>query len=148
LSKFLNNYPDIDLTLNANHNARNVQDLIHHQIDGAFISLPASNVSQHLQAIEIFTDRLVLIAPPQIHQLKNALEHPLIHYHEGVDYRGKLDAWLSQKKYTLPRTMQMNTLDSVVRMVSAGLGCSYAPFAYIENAKRKGLLNVIPIPEA
>jgi DNA-binding transcriptional LysR family regulator len=100
------------------------------ELDAAIVVQPVKGGSQRLHWQHLFTNELVVIAPPntkatKIQQLFG--DYPWIRFDAGTS-TGKLAAqWICQNMPQAQRSMDLPSVHAVLSMVNAGLGVSMVP---------------------
>lgn len=100
------------------------------ELDAAIVVQPVKGGSQRLHWQHLFTNELVVIAPPntkatKIQQLFG--DYPWIRFDAGTS-TGKLAAqWIAQNMPQAQRNMDLPSVHAVLSMVNAGLGVSMVP---------------------
>jgi DNA-binding transcriptional LysR family regulator len=100
------------------------------ELDAAIVVQPVKGGSQRLHWQHLFTNELVVIAPPntkatKIQQLFG--DYPWIRFDAGTS-TGKLAAqWIAQNMPQAQRSMDLPSVHAVLSMVNAGLGVSMVP---------------------
>jgi DNA-binding transcriptional LysR family regulator len=100
------------------------------ELDAAIVVQPVKGGSQRLHWQHLFTNELVVIAPPntkatKIQQLFG--DYPWIRFDAGTS-TGKLAAqWIAHNMPQAQRSMDLPSVHAVLSMVNAGLGVSMVP---------------------
>ncbi|MGJ7913726.1 LysR family transcriptional regulator [Neobacillus sp. LXY-1] len=147
LSKYHNDFPDVDLTLKTGSTKQNIQEVLQYELDGAFVAGPI----EHPELIEkeVIEEELVLITDtihPQISSFKDIQTRTLLVFHAGCSYREKLEQWLHQEGVIPKKIMEFGTLDAIVGCVSAGLGVSLVPQSVVAKQIQEGTLRQHTLP--
>lgn len=146
-SKYLKDYPDVDLTLKTGSTEENIQGVLQYELDGAFVAGPIEQ--PELIQKEVFEEELVLVTDtihPPISSIKNIQPSTLLVFRTGCSYREKLEQWLHQEGVNPNKIMEFGTLDAIVGCVSAGLGLSLLPQSVVAKQIQDGTLRKYSIP--
>ncbi|MGG3468489.1 LysR family transcriptional regulator [Neobacillus pocheonensis] len=146
-SKYLKDYPDVDLTLKTGSTEQNIQAVLQYEIDGAFVAGPINHPD--LIQEEVFEEELVLItdiAHPPISSIKDIQTRTLLVFHTGCSYRGNFEQWFYQEKMIPNKIMEFGTVDGIIGCVSAGLGISMLPSSVIAKHIQEGTLRQHSMP--
>jgi DNA-binding transcriptional LysR family regulator len=134
LSRFTENYPDVDLEFKSEMRSELIADVINYKLDAAFVSAPIN--SPELEQLHIKEEQLVILAPAQGPELKELLAtQPLkiIVFDQGCVFRARLEAWLNAKGIIQYKSIVLNSLEGIINFVEAGLGISILPAELIEQ---------------
>jgi DNA-binding transcriptional LysR family regulator len=144
LSAYHRKYPLVDLSLKTDVTEDLVQQLLKHQLDGAFIT----GIGKHpdLEQIEVFKEQLVLISNDEEIGFEELIRKPLLVFKSGCSYRSKLENWLKDEGIISAKVMEFGTLETILASVISGLGISIVPKSTIHLLEEKGLLKSYPIP--
>lgn len=148
LSTFHHEYPDVDLTLKTGPTNQHIDDVLHYELDGAFVAGPIEH--PELACIHVFEEELVLITDTSagsfesITDLKN---RTILVFRKGCSYRARFEAWLHHEGIIPDKIMEFGTLDGIIGCVSAGLGVSLLPKSVVEKQMMNDQLMQHPIPD-
>lgn len=137
-------YPQVDVTLVTGATGQLSEQVLQHQVDGAFVSGPVTHPDVRQEAV--FREELVLVAEPGPPDLPSLQQKPLLVFRPGCSYRAKLEQWWSSAGILQPKIMEFGTLDAILGGVSAGLGVSLLPRSVVRKWEGEGLLQVHPAP--
>lgn len=146
-SKYLTDYPDVDLTLKTGSTEENIHGVLRYELDGAFVAGPI----EHPELIqkEVFEEELVLVTDtihPPISSIKDIQTRTLLVFRTGCSYRERLEQWFHQEKMIPKKIMEFGTLDAIIGCVSAGLGISMVPYSVIAKHIQEGTLRHHSLP--
>lgn len=146
-SKYLTDYPDVDLTLKTGSTEENIHGVLRYELDGAFVAGPI----EHPELIqkEVFEEELVLVTDtihPPISSIKDIQTRTLLVFRTGCSYRERLEQWFHQEKVIPKKIMEFGTLDAIIGCVSAGLGISMVPYSVIAKHIQEGTLRHHSLP--
>ena len=146
-SKYLKDYPEVDLTLKTGSTEQNIQAVLQYELDGAFVAGPINHPD--LIQEEVFEEELVLItdtAHPPISSIKDIQASTLLVFHPGCAYREMFEQWLHQEKMIPNKIMEFGTIDGIIGCVSAGLGISMLPYSATAKYIQEGTLRQHSLP--
>ncbi len=147
LSKYHKAFPKVDLTLKTGSTEQNIQGVLQHEIDGAFVAEPIEHPA--LLQKEVFEEEMVLITEtnhPGITSIKDLQTRTMLAFRTGCAYREKLEHWFHQEGVIPNKIMELGTLEAIIGCVSAGLGLSMLPRSVVAKYIEEGSLKQHPIP--
>ena len=147
LSKYHHEYPNVDLNLKTGPTQQNIQGVLHHELDGAFVAGPIDH--PELTQKTVIEEDLVLITDtvhPPLSSIKDIQTRTLLVFRSGCTYRAKLEQWLHDEGITPNKIMEFGTLEAILGCVSAGLGISMLPYSVIEMHLQAGTIKHHSIP--
>ncbi|GIO27391.1 LysR family transcriptional regulator [Ornithinibacillus bavariensis] len=147
-SKYLINYPDVDLTLKTGSTEENILGVLQYELDGAFVAEPIEHPD--LIQKEVFEEELVLVTDaihPPISSIKDIQTKTLLVFRTGCSYRERLEQWFHQERVIPKKIMEFGTLDAIIGCVSAGLGISMVPQSVVEKQLQEGALRKHLLPK-
>jgi DNA-binding transcriptional LysR family regulator len=146
-SKYLKDYPDVDLTLKTGSTEENILGVLQYELDGAFVAGPIEN-SELIQK-EVFDEELVLVTDtihPPISTIKDIQKGTLLVFRTGCSYRESLEQWFRTERVIPKKIMEFGTLDGIIGCVSAGLGISMLPLSVVAKQIQEGTLRQHSLP--
>lgn len=145
LSSYNQKYPDVDLSLVTDVTERLIDQVLEHQLDGAFVSgFPAHHdLIQH----PVFEEELVLISHSKLQSVEDLKTKPLLVFSTGCGYRAKLEEWLRDEGIVPKKMMEFGTLETILGSVVSGLGVTLVPKSTIKRLEKKQLIVCHSIPE-
>ncbi|RRJ66891.1 LysR family transcriptional regulator [Paenibacillus oralis] len=146
LSQYYKRYPKVEISLITELSERLMEKMLQYDLDVAFISSHCSHPD--LEAHPVFEEEVVLISPPDITDVDEALAKPNLVYSRGCAYRELLENWQHTRDITRPYTMEFGTLEAIIGGVGAGLGISLLPRIVVEKEASAGNLIVHQVPES
>ncbi|MEK3872839.1 MULTISPECIES: LysR family transcriptional regulator [unclassified Paenibacillus] len=146
LSQYYKRYPKVEISLITDLSDRLMEKMLQYDLDVAFISSHCNHPD--LEAYPVFEEEVVLISPPDITELDEALAKPNLVYSRGCAYRELLESWQHTRGQNYPHTMEFGTLEAIIGGVSAGLGISLLPRVVVEKEANAGNLYVHQVPES
>ncbi|MBA9084350.1 DNA-binding transcriptional LysR family regulator [Fontibacillus solani] len=144
LADYHKTYPLVDLSLITGHSNDLVQQVLHFELDGAFVNSPVV----HPDIVEeiVFHEVLVL-ATAKTESNKSCINHkPILMNSAGCQYRSQIEDWLHAEGIMTPRMMEFNTMDAIIGGVIANLGFSLIPKSNVQKLEEAGLVNTFPVP--
>ncbi|MGG6312656.1 LysR family transcriptional regulator [Paenibacillus macerans] len=146
LSKYYEMYPKVELTLTTDLSDRLAERVLQYDLDVAFGSFPYNH--DDLVSIPVFDEEVVVISPPGIADMDEALAKPSLVYSRGCSYREMLEGLQRSRGITHVGTMEFGTLEAILGGVSAGLGISLVPRIVAQKQEREGAVRVHEVPES
>lgn len=146
LSKYYELYPKVELTLTTDLSDRLAEKVLQYELDVAFGHFRFSH--DELATIPVYDEEVVVISPPGIDNLDEALAKPSLVYSRGCSYREMLENLQQAQGRTYLGTMEFGTLEAILGGVSAGLGISLVPRSIAEKPEQDGTLRIHQVPEA
>lgn len=147
LSKYNKNYKDVDLTLSTGVTTDLRNKVINYELDGAFVTKNINTSHKHLNEIEVFNERLVLISDIKFKNISEIINLPILGFSEGCGYRLKLNEWLNHERIIPSKVMELGTLETTLGSVISGLGIAYVPYSAVEHYEASGLIRCHHLPK-
>src|SRR5699024_1880016 len=122
LSRFIKNYPKVDVTLSTGVTGQLINDVLQYKIDGAFVTKNKQIALHPLEQVEVFQEKLVLIASNDITSIDEVIKLPLLRFSDGCGYREKLNECLNDKEIVTKKVLDLVTLETSVGNVVSGYG--------------------------
>lgn len=89
------------------------------------------NPALKLETKSLFSDRILLAAPPGFSKkqltMKELEVESLILFRSGSGFRRFLDEWFYQYQFIPNVTMELESMEAIIRMVASGLGLAFLP---------------------
>lgn len=146
LSRYYEMYPKVELTLTTDLSDRLAEKVLQYELDVAFGNF--RYVHDELTSLPVFDEEVVVISPPGIDNLDEALTKPSLVYSRGCAYREMLEDMRQSRGRTYVGTMEFGTLEAILGGVSAGLGISLVPRIVAEKQEQDGAVRIHEIPES
>ncbi|WP_068784801.1 LysR family transcriptional regulator [Paenibacillus phocaensis] len=146
LSRYYEMYPKVELTLTTDFSDRLAEKVLQYELDVAFGSFRYRH--EDLASIPVFDEEVVVISPPGIASLDEALAKPSLVYSQSCTYREMLEEMRQSRGRTYVGTMEFGTLEAILGGVSAGLGISLVPRIVAEKPEQDGTVRIHEVPEA
>jgi DNA-binding transcriptional LysR family regulator len=147
LSAYIKEYKQVNVTLSTGVTTDLRNKVLDYSLDGAFVTKSNITKNSQLEQIDVFEERLVLIASSDITSLDEMMGLPLLRFSDGCGYRAKLDEWLYDKQITPTKVMELGTLETTLGSVISGLGVAYVPFSTVEKYETKGQIRCFKLPK-
>lgn len=149
LAEFVDDCPEVDLTLTMGGTDGLVSDVLEHRLDGALVTGPVPE--QDLEATPVFAEQLVLVTAPAITDAEAMLAHApppsMLVFREGCSYRRRLERYVQERSTRSLRRIEFGTLEGILGCVSAGLGITALPHAVVRAAASRGEVRTHPLPD-
>lgn len=145
--KFKQRYPNIELSVLGLRTEEIKKGLLENELDLGIAFLPVED--EELEAIPLFTEELSL-AVSFDHPLANLkevemkkLEHvPMILLPDNYFLRRLIDSYSAKLGITLKPIMEMSPMESLVQMVSEGLGATILPTPYLNFLNNRQIVTI------
>lgn len=144
-------YPNINLSVHGKRTEDICKSLLENELDFGVVYFPIAH--EELEAIPLFSEELSLAVPSNHYfarkeavdftQLK---DQPLISQPEDYFLRKHIDKYAEKLNMSLKPILEITTIESIMELVSQGLGMTILPRSYLEsrndrNVKRVKLVN-------
>jgi len=145
LSSYFTKFPNVDLSLKAGVTEELLTEVLHYQLEGAFITGP---IQHHLlEQYPVFEEELTLVTNSPQFEKTQLVNQTLLVLNKGCGYRLKLENWLKAEGVSPRRVIEFSTLDMIIKSVTLGLGITAVPKSYIEQLSDYKNLYCHQIPE-
>ncbi|MEN1986733.1 LysR family transcriptional regulator [Paenibacillus hubeiensis] len=145
LFSYIEKYPHVDLSLNADVSEKLFQDVLNLKLDGAFITGPVKHPL--IESHEVFGEELIIVAKSDSFVIEDAATIPLLLFNKGCSYRERLEGWLKAEGIIPRKVMQFGTLETIIGSVAAGIGITIVPKSSVSPWINDGKLHAYCIPE-
>jgi DNA-binding transcriptional LysR family regulator len=145
LTRFHQEYPDVDLTIQTGTDTELKNLITGYQLDAAFVEASAQNTA--LDQTPVFNEELVVVTgknadPPE------SMERPtLIVFPMGCTYRRILRDWFAQKGVHCFKIMEFGSHEGILGCVSAGLGVTLFPVSLITQLNYNDRIRIYKLPK-
>jgi DNA-binding transcriptional LysR family regulator len=142
-------HPNIELVVTTGTTSGVVERILRNEIDLGVVSLPVGE--RLLETVPLKRERLVAIFSSQLAKVparvkpRDLLEHPLVLEFARAQVRTLIFEWLSEGGAEPRPAMELDNLEAVKRMVTAGLGASIVPAAAISKPELEAGLVARPL---
>jgi len=151
LIRYAEEYPEVDVLMEAAPTEQLVSDVVARKLDGAFVSGPIAH--SELQSLSIVEEELVVISSPRVHELadlKALAASPalkVLAFRSGCSYRRRMDTFLAACGVTNVRWMELGTMDGIIGCVAAGVGVAMLPRGVVQAAAADGRVIIHQLPD-
>jgi DNA-binding transcriptional LysR family regulator len=151
LIRYAEEYPEVDVLMEAAPTEQLVSDVVARKLDGAFVSGPIAH--PELQSLSIVEEELVVISSPRVHELadlKALAASPalkVLAFRSGCSYRRRMDTFLAACGVTNVRWMELGTMDGIIGCVAAGVGVAMLPRGVVQAAAADGRVIIHQLPD-
>ncbi|MDX1335239.1 MAG: LysR family transcriptional regulator [Gammaproteobacteria bacterium] len=139
LKAFTRNYPEVELDIRFMDSEAACQQVSHGELELAVVTLP-SKPDAELECMELWDDLLVPVASKdhplarsQAIKISELCQHPAILPGTGTFTRVIVENAFSQARQTLNVALETNYLETILMMVSIGLGWSILPVSMLSD---------------
>ncbi|MBS4197765.1 LysR family transcriptional regulator [Lederbergia citri] len=145
LSSYIKKYKNVDLSVFTGVTKNLVEEVLHHKLDGAFIT--ESDLHPDLVSHEVLQEELVLISDTRVSTLEELKEESILCFNKGCGYRARLAQWYKDQNITPKKIMEFGTLETILRSVVMGLGIAFVPKSEVKQLEKDGLIQFHKLPE-
>jgi DNA-binding transcriptional LysR family regulator len=148
LAAFAAGYPDVDLTLRTGPTAELVEQVLHQQLEGAFVCGPIAHT--RLRSKVAFVEELAVVAAPDAVTLNTYVaqgQANIFVFRNGCSYRHRLEQLLARRGIAIARTLEYGSIDAMLACVSAGMGITLLPVDLLQSYRQKYRFSIIRLPE-
>lgn len=145
--KFKRLYPNIELSILGLRTEDIERGLLDNDLDLGITFLPITN--KDIESIPLFTEELSLAVPlghPLSHveevEMSTLKDVPTIMLPKNYFLRQLVDTYYQEMGITLKPTLEMSTLESLIQMVSEGIGVTILPKLYLDFLKNNQIVKV------
>jgi len=148
LSEYHKNNPQVNLSLRTGTTTDNLELLLSHDLDLAFVTGPVNH--PELEQISFKNEHLVLVSgvmQDEIMSWKEIHSHTLLVFPYGCTYRQVLEQLLFREGITSENIIEFNSLGAIITSICAGLGIGLLPLCTVNSYIADGLMKSYAIPE-
>lgn len=132
LMNYHENYPNVSLNVRTQPTAMLIEQVLHYQLDGAFISGPLEHSLLGKQLV--VNEELVFIyARGKDPVLENTT---ILVFRSGCSYRFQMEKYLREHHIKTYQVMEMGSLEAILGCVQVGLGVTLLPKSVFERYSR------------
>lgn len=144
LSQYHREYPHVELTLAIGHTESLIEQVLNHQLDGAFVG----GVVAHPDLVhtELFAEELVLVEAKEKRSIKDHTTPVLLVFRRGCSYRARAEQWMHTQGHLPIRMMEFGSLDAIVGCAAAGMGIALLPRAAVDRPQYHDIVTCKPLP--
>ena len=153
LASFKQAYPQVQVDINRAISRAITKKVLDGSLDFGIVTMPVSDA--RLEAIMIHQDELALIVGPAHRlahrrsvQMKELEEEPFILHRVGTTTRERLVNHFIEGGVTIKVTMELESIETIKRFVSIGMGISIVPRLCIAKEIQDGSLRALTIRDA
>lgn len=145
LSSYSKKYKNVDLSLLTGVTEQLRNDVLHHRLDGAFVT----EIDQHPELVShnVFEEELVLLSDSSKTSIEQLVGEPILCFSEGCGYRARLAKWYKDQNITPQKIMEFGTLETILGSVSMGLGITFVPKSAVGHLEKRRLVHCHYLPE-
>ena len=145
LASYNKKYKNVDLSLFSGVTHQLQDDVLHHRLDGAFVT----EIDHHPELVshDVFQEELVLISDSTKTSLDQLKEEPILCFSEGCGYRARLAKWYNDQNITPQKLMEFGTLETILGSVTMGLGITFVPKSAVAHLEERGMVHCHYLPE-
>jgi DNA-binding transcriptional LysR family regulator len=148
LSGFVNQYPDVDLTLDVTNRQMVVESLEQNATDFALVSVMPEHLA--LDNVSLLLNKLYLVGGRErdewrTHEATEIFEKdPLLYREAGSATRSAMEQFIERQHIRNKKKMELTSNEALKQAVIAGLGYSIMPLIGIKTALNMKELVIVP----
>jgi len=146
ITAFATAHPQVNLVLRTGTNALLIEQIVNHEVDGAFVCGPIRHAE--LLGTPAFQEELVIAAAHGTKIWKTDRDLKILVKGPGCAYRGRLEDILARRGVTPAGCMEFGTVEAILGCVEAGLGITLLPRGLVSDAERDGRLSLHALPSS
>lgn len=149
LSKFINQNPGVELSLDVTNKAKVIESIENNEVDFSLVSVLPDKLQ--IGKLELLQNKLFLVGNNRNdYKLKQYDKNvfadlPLIYREKGSGTRSVMEKFLEKNKIKTTKKMELSTNEAVKQAVIAGIGYSIMPLIGIKNELINKDLKIIPV---
>lgn len=149
LSGFLNQYPEVDFSMDVTNKKRVVQDLEKNVVDFALVSVMPDNLD--LNNLPLMKNELYLVGSPTREEKRIGdkelifSQEPLLYREQGSATRNAMENFIQNKNFLTVKKIELTSNEALKQAVIAGLGYSIMPQIGLKGAIDRKELKIIPL---
>jgi LysR family transcriptional regulator, cell division regulator len=148
ISRYGASYPAVDLSLKTATNLGLIEDVLNHELDGAFVCGPLDHPD--LNQTVVFHEELVIATAVGRKKFSSTVDNgalKILVKGQGCAYRERLEDMLARRNINISR-IEFGTLDAIVGCVAAGLGETLLPQSVLAPAVKDKRVEIHRLPPA
>jgi LysR family transcriptional regulator, cell division regulator len=148
ISRYGASYPAVDLSLKTATNLGLIEDVLNHELDGAFVCGPLDHPD--LNQTVVFHEELVIATAVGRKKFSSTVDNgalKILVKGQGCAYRERLEDMLARRSINISR-IEFGTLDAIVGCVAAGLGETLLPQSVLAPAVKDKRVEIHRLPPA
>jgi DNA-binding transcriptional LysR family regulator len=134
--------PGVSLSLKVGTNAALVEQVLNHELDGAFVCAPVRHPD--LKSDVVFREELVVATKADVVAIRPVVTAgcKVLVKGPGCAYRERLEGWLQDRGVSEFERLEFGTLEAIISCVEAGLGFTMLPRSVLADAGRAGRIRL------
>jgi DNA-binding transcriptional LysR family regulator len=149
VAQFLRGHPHVQVSIHAASSSTILRQIRDGELDAGFVSRAPTTAGVREELI--WSDELVIVAPPQIKDLGTLLskKHEILKIlvqRLGCSYTERMIAVLMEKAPRTYSLLELGTLEGVLGFVEVGFGIAAMPRSFIQSLSRKRAFALIDLP--
>ncbi|SFI37382.1 DNA-binding transcriptional regulator, LysR family [Paenibacillus sp. UNC496MF] len=139
LTDYHREHPAVDFSLVTGMTEQHVNDVLHYQLNGAFVTGPVEH--PELMQEHVVDEELVLVTPashPPVDSIRDAGLRTILAFKAGCSYRARMNLLLQEQGLIPDKLMEFASIETIIACVSAGLGISLMPRSIVAEPSEQG----------
>ena len=152
LTRYRRAFPKVKLVVRRSRSSEVPELLLAGDVDFGVVSFAADDVHLHSQVL--YVDHLSFVVAPEHHlankkliSIKDLESETFVAHNVASPYRDAVLRTFQEQKIHLNMDIEMPTVESIRRMVQAGMGVAFLPRVCVDQDLRTGILKEIPVQE-
>lgn len=150
--EYMSKFPSAKIDLEYSRTTRVVRDVLKGVIELGIVAFPEPR--RGLEIVEMASDRLVLITPPE-HKLakrknikaKDLKNEDFVLFERDIPTRKATDKILRSHGVSVNKAAEFDNIETIKRAVEVGFGMAIVPHPSVMDEERNGQLSVINLKE-
>jgi DNA-binding transcriptional LysR family regulator len=148
MTDFTRQHPGVDLIIDVTNKSNVIKSLENNEIDLAMVSTIPKKLK--VNSVRLMQNQLFLVGGKEYGHYdkpitnKQFMELPLIYREHGSATRLAMEHYLTKRKVSTIKKMELTTNEAVKQAVIAGLGISIMPLIGIQDSLENKELRIIP----
>jgi DNA-binding transcriptional LysR family regulator len=145
VAAFGGRHPEVKLSLRVGTNATLIEQILNHELDGAFVCAPVRHPD--IAGDVAFHEELVVATAKSVTSLDEVMAPgcKILVKAPGCAYRERLEAMLEARGIAQFDRLEFGTLDAIAGCVEAGLGVTLLPRSVLHRANARNALRLHPL---
>jgi len=139
ISRFLDDWPEVNLSLTTGNSVHLLNELEQGRIDAAFFA--TDNLDDRFDSTVAFTERPILISRGTPRD-----SDAMLVFEEGCPHRHMLEQWYHDQGHRPPRVIELGGYHAVIGCVTAGMGTALITEAVLDHFPARDCLTATPLP--
>ncbi len=152
IERYRRAYPKVKVVVQRSRSSQVPELLLAGDLEFGVVSYPAAE--DRFQSQVLYVDHLAFVVAPEhrlagkkILSIKDLEAETFVAHNVASPYRDAVLRAFQQQQVPLNMDIEMPTVESIRRMVQAGMGVAFLPRVCVDQDLRQGILKEIPVKE-